>query len=206
VPRSLTPQQVHAFRDALCNVATRHFAEHGYAGVTLRGLAREVGCSPMTPYRYFEDKDAIFAAVRAAAFGRFADASEQAASREREPLARLAALGRAYLRFALDEPHAYRIMFELSQPDELEYPELAKQAERARGVKLRAVREAIEAGLIEGDATLVANLLWSGMHGGIVLHLAGKLHGRPELEPLCEAMMNTMIRGLRPGAKQENPR
>ena len=206
MPRPLTPREVHAFRDELCRVATRRFAQHGYAGVTLRGLAREVGCSPMTPYRYFEDKDAIFAAVRAAAFGRFADACETAAAREREPLARLAALGRAYLRFALDEPHAYRIMFELSQPDELDYPELAKQAERARGVKLRAVRAAIEARVITGDPIVVANLLWSGMHGVIVLHLAGKLHERPELEPICEAMMNTLIRGLVPGRNEENQR
>ena len=40
----------------------------------MRQLADDLGCSPMTPYRYFRDKDAILAAVRAAAFDRFAAA------------------------------------------------------------------------------------------------------------------------------------
>ena len=203
--RPLSEAEIDAFRDQLCRVATRRFAEQGYAGVTLRALAREVGCSPMTPYRYFADKDEILAAVRAAAFGRFADACEAAAGAERDPLRRLSALGHAYLRFARDEPHAYRTMFELSQPDELSYPELAEQAARARQVKLDAVGDAIRSGAIRGDSIEVANLLWSGMHGVIVLHLAGKLHERPALEPLCEAMMETLIRGLCPDENKETP-
>ncbi len=40
----------------------------------MRQLAAELGCSPMTPYRYFKDKDEILAAVRAAAFDRFSEA------------------------------------------------------------------------------------------------------------------------------------
>ena len=42
----------------------------------MRQLAAELGVSPMTPYRYFEDKDAILAAVRATAFNRLAEALE----------------------------------------------------------------------------------------------------------------------------------
>ena len=44
----------------------------------MRQLAAELGVSPMTPYRYFEDKDAILAAVRTRAFDRFAEALELA--------------------------------------------------------------------------------------------------------------------------------
>ena len=204
--RALTAHQVDSFRDELCRVAARRFAEKGYAGVTLRGLAREVGCSPMTPYRYFANKDEILASVRAAAFGRFADASETAAGSAREPLARLEALGRAYLRFAQDEPHAYRIMFELSQPDEHRYPELRRQALRARQAKFDVVQDAIRAGAIAGDPVEVANLLWAGLHGVIVLHLAGKLHENADLQALSQAMMNTLIRGIASGSPKETPR
>ena len=206
MPRALTAHQVDTFRDELCRAATRRFAEGGYGGVTLRGLAREVGCSPMTPYRYFADKDEILASVRAAAFGRFADASEAAANAEGDPIARLQALGSAYLRFAQDEPHAYRIMFELSQPDEDRYPELAAQALRARQAKFDVVEEAIRAGAIDGDPVEVANLLWAGLHGVIVLHLAGKLHENADLQALSSAMMNTLIRGIASGSREETPR
>jgi AcrR family transcriptional regulator len=74
VPRVLSPEDVSSFRDRLCQAAERLFAEHGPNAVTMRQLAAELGCSPMTPYRYFKDKDEILAAVRAAAFDRFSEA------------------------------------------------------------------------------------------------------------------------------------
>ena len=71
---ALTQDEITSFRGEICEAATRLFAEHGYGGVTLRAISAEVGCSPMTPYRYFADKNAIFTAVRAAAFERFTEA------------------------------------------------------------------------------------------------------------------------------------
>ncbi|QJX03351.1 TetR/AcrR family transcriptional regulator [Alcanivorax sp. IO_7] len=44
----------------------------------MRQIAAEMGVSPMTPYRYFRDKDEILALVRAAAFNQFAENLERA--------------------------------------------------------------------------------------------------------------------------------
>ncbi len=93
-----------------------------------RQLAAELGCSPMTPCHYFRDREAIIAAVRAAAFARFADAMAAAAT-VTDPVARLGRLGEAFLRHARTDPHGYRIMFELAQPRARDYPAL----DRARG-------------------------------------------------------------------------
>jgi AcrR family transcriptional regulator len=65
---ALTEEEIASFRDRLCEIATHRFAERGYAGVSLRGLARDLGCSPTTPYRYFDDKDEILAIVRVRAY------------------------------------------------------------------------------------------------------------------------------------------
>ena len=79
MPRAaLSETELEAFRDVLCKSAVRLFAEHGYQGVTMRALAADLGCSPMTPYRYFKNKAEIFAAVQTAAFDRFANALENA--------------------------------------------------------------------------------------------------------------------------------
>ena len=82
---ALRQHEIDRFRERLCQVATRRFAKQGYAGVSLRGLAGELGCSATTPYRYFRDKDEIFAAVRARAFARLADASEAVSGSELDP-------------------------------------------------------------------------------------------------------------------------
>jgi AcrR family transcriptional regulator len=76
----------------------------------------------MTPYRYFKDKDAILAAVRAAAFTRFAEAIETAVARPAARADRSRNAGQAYVDFALSQPHAYKLMFDLSQPTEKTIP------------------------------------------------------------------------------------
>ena len=113
---ALSQTEVEDFRESLCETATRLFAERGYEGVTMRALATSLGCSPMTPYRYFENKAEIFDAVRSAGFARFADALEDSIRGVTQHPAILRALCLAYVRFATTEPHAYRIMFELDQP------------------------------------------------------------------------------------------
>lgn len=196
MPRSaLRSHEIEAFREALCEVATRRFAEQGYAGVTLRALASELGCSPMTPYRYFRNKAEIFEAVRAAAFGRFADAQEAAGRSVRDPAERLRALGRAYLGFAIREPDAYRIMFELSQDPDPTYPELLAQEPRAWLPLRSAVENAIDAGLLEGDPDTIAHVFWAGLHGLVSLHVAGKLKLGRSLEDLSGPMLETLFRG-----------
>ena len=65
MPRVLSQADVADFRDRLCEAAERLFAEHGPEAVTMRQLAAELGVSPMTPYRYFRDKDDILEIGRA---------------------------------------------------------------------------------------------------------------------------------------------
>ena len=189
MPRSaLSQDQVEDFRDTLCAAATRLFAEQGYGGVTMRALARRLGCSPMTPYRYFQNKAEIFEAVRSAAAQRFGEAIEAAVASHAEHVPRLRAICHAYVGFALDEPHAYRIMFEL---DAKPRPE-RQTREDLRGwlAMNEAVAQAIAAGVLEGQPNIVAHLLWSGVHGLVALHLAGMLAFGMQIEELVEAFLD----------------
>jgi AcrR family transcriptional regulator len=197
MPRARTAEEVQEFRDQLCAVATRRFASLGYEGVTIRALAAELGCSPMTPYNYFKDKEEIFAAVRAAAFRRLADACEVAAAGAPDDLARADILARAYLKFALTEPDAYKIMFELSQPDEHAYPEVVHEVERCRQFMMQPTGILIREGLLEGDPEKLSQLFWAGIHGVIVLHLTGKLVAGTSVEDLYAMMVTTLMRGAR---------
>jgi len=172
---ALTVEELGAFRGRAVTAATRLFAERGYRGVTLRSLAKELGVSPMTPYRYFENKEELFAMVRTEAFRRFADAQRDAVAWIEEPEDALRMLGRAYVSFALDEPDAYHIMFELLQAPAGTYPELEAEQARAFSYLHEAVKAAVNAGLLEGESLRRAHYLWAQIHGLVSLHLAGKL-------------------------------
>ncbi|MBW2244178.1 MAG: TetR/AcrR family transcriptional regulator [Deltaproteobacteria bacterium] len=192
---ALSEQEIQSFRDRLVEVATRLFVRDGHSGVTLRAIAREMGCSPMTPYRYFRDRDEIFAAVRASAYQAFADAQEAAITPDQSPLERLAALGEAYVTFAIESPDAYRLQFSLSQPSADGYPEVREGELLAWMPLLGAVQAAVASGDLEGDPQILAHLMWSSVHGLVSLHLAGKLVMGPELDELLPHLLTTLMLG-----------
>lgn len=199
MPRVLTETDVADFRERLCAAAERLFAERGPDAVTMRQLASELGVSPMTPYRYFQDKNDILAAVRANGFNRFAEALEQARAAGANPRAKGAAVGEAYVNFALEHPHTYKLMFDLNQPDEGEYPELVEAGRRARETMSAYVKDLIADGVMAGDPEQIGLMFWAACHGAVVLELAGKLPPGSARE-LHHAMGQAMSRGLRPGA------
>lgn len=185
MPKILSAANIEAFRDRLCNIAEGLFAAHGPDGVTMRELADALGVSQMTPYRYFKDKDAILAAVRTRAFNRFAAAMENARRTVEEPRrrpARKSAAGadqepeNAYLDFALANPAAYRLMFDVSQPTFSKYPDLLAAMERARLTMGDGLRRLAAEGRFSGDVELTAHVFWSALHGAVMLELTGLLN------------------------------
>jgi AcrR family transcriptional regulator len=199
--KQLSQSDIDDFKARLCAAAERRFAEGGVESVSMRQLAADLGCSPMTPYRYFQDKDDILAAVRTAAFDRFAAALEAAGAGVEDPAERARATGRAYLTFAFSEPNAYRLMFDLSQPEDGRYPELARASERARATMGMGLAGMAERGQVAGDPEVLGYVVWAAIHGLVVLRLAGKLpcppHG-PDFDSLRNEMMRVLLRGMAP--------
>lgn len=181
MPRLLSDSDVTGFRERACAVAAHLFAAKGPEGVTMRELASLLGVSPMTAYRYFRDKDDILAAVRARAFDRFAETLEIAYAGPGSVAERALSKRDAYVRFALDEPETYRLMFDLSQPTEDKYPDLVRAMTRARATMTSHVHDLVEQGIFAGDPELIGHVFWAALHGAVTLHLAGKLAPQYEL-------------------------
>lgn len=176
MPKILTDEDLARFRDRLCDVAERLFAEHGPEAVTIRQLAAALGVSAMTPYRYFKDKDAILATVRARAFDRHAQALETARAEARGDAAvRANAIGGAYVRFALEHPEAYKLMFDVNQPTAEAYPDFVRAAARSKATMTAHLLDLKAAGLFDGDPDYVGHLYWAALHGPIMLQLGGLL-------------------------------
>ncbi len=204
MPRYLTEKDIADFRAELCKVATERFARFGYEGVTMRQLAEALGCSPKTPYRYFKDKADILATVRAQAFGKFADALEKAAGAATDPAERGRLTGQAYLNFALKNPHAYRIMFDIEAPIDENHPELGPQAERAARFITGNAEQMAAAGVIDVDPRLFGWTMWASIHGIVMLHQSGMLAHGPDYKALSAFLGTLAARGA--GAKKGKKR
>ncbi len=187
MPKNLSDRDIADFRQRLCEAAERLFAEHGTEAVTIRQLAAAIGVSPMTPYRYFKDKDAILAAVRARGFDRHAEALERAC-RETPPDRRAAAIGAAYVRFALENPEAYKLMFDIRQASEADYPELVRAGARSRRTMTLHLRDQIAAGALKGDPELIGHMFWAALHGPLMLQFSGMLPAAYDARTLIDAL------------------
>ncbi len=198
MPRSLSDEEISAFRNALCAAAIKLFAEKGFHGVTMREIAAQIGVSAMTPYRYFRDKEEILAMVRARAFDMFADMLGGAYDGPGTVAERSRRQRDAYIRFAREHPDHYRLMFDLSQPGENNYPDLKRAQDRARSRQSSHMRDLVAAGLLEGDPELMGYVFWSTLHGVISLEMAGKLTPEYSLETILDAATQAQVIGFGP--------
>ncbi len=197
MPAALSTDDYEAVRAKIGAAAAALFTQGGAGAITIRDIAKKLGRSPMGLYRYFADRDEILAYVRTGAFDRFSDALEAAFASGADAFARARAVGRAYFDFALQNPSAYRLMFDLDPPDEAKHPELRRAGKRAGETVTRHVKDLVAAGIVHGDPNLIGNALWAASHGVIVLHLSGRLPAGMPVEELYFETMRLTFRGAR---------
>ncbi|MBO0800166.1 MAG: TetR/AcrR family transcriptional regulator [Blastocatellia bacterium] len=172
--RQRREQEREGLRRTILRAAGELFLEHGYEGFSMRRVAERIGYSATTIYRYYEDKDDLLFAVVHEGFTEFARRLTVAAESTANPLKRLEALGRAYVRFGLDAPIYYQMMF--MQRADLIFQSRKKQSPPMIGSfnTLRdAVRAAMDAGVMKrGDVDVYSHVIWSVVHGITSLALA----------------------------------
>lgn len=99
-----------AMEEAILDAATALFTTHGFEQTTIRRIAEAIEYTPGTIYSYFADKDAILYALHVRGFEAMGEAMAPVAH-VADPLERLRAIGKAYLRFGLTNPQLYDLMF-----------------------------------------------------------------------------------------------
>ncbi|MCW5625462.1 MAG: TetR/AcrR family transcriptional regulator, partial [Burkholderiales bacterium] len=128
-------------------------------------VARRLGVSHQAPYKHFASRDHLLAEVIRRCFGRFA---HQLQNREPadDPMQDLGSLGEAYLRFALDNPLEYRLMFGTPWPTSATDTALAHDARVAFRILQQVLATLYGKASIRDEAVeLDALFIWSTMHG-----------------------------------------
>ncbi len=131
-------------REALLIRAAEVIAERGVEGLSLRGLARDLGVSHAAPRRHFSDRNALLAELAKEGFRRAVEAMDAgAAAAGPDPVARYRALGRSYVAFARSQPALFHT---LNHPEVRTMTDAALSAAKGRWLAtLRAGAEAAQA-------------------------------------------------------------
>jgi AcrR family transcriptional regulator len=142
--------------------------------LSLRAVARRAGVSANAPYRHYRDKDALLAALATRGFQNLRklmfDAEASAPAGEE-----FVALGQSYVRYALEHPGLFRLMF--GHPCSRSDPDTTAAAAEVTAVLAARVSRLVPAE--QQQAFMVGS--WSLVHGLASLVLDGKLTpGGPE--------------------------
>jgi AcrR family transcriptional regulator len=192
-------------RTKILDAARELFATEGYEAVTMRKVAEKVEYSPTAIYLHFADKDALLHEICEIDFLTLAKQFQKIAKVD-DPVERLRRIGLAYTDFAVEFPNHYRLMFMTPHPpvehDAEELKRKGNPEEDAYAFLVGTVREAIEKKRLAPaykDAELVAQIVWSGVHGVISLQRCKRddpwIDWRP-LKKTAAASIDAMLRGL----------
>ena len=211
MPKVLSAEEIICFRNRMCDRALEAFSAHGVEGISLRSLATELGCSRTTPYRYFKNKADILAALREREFGRLADVLEASQTEVEDTGERFTALARSYIRFALENPNAYRVMYEVKDQSSEDYPSLVAEIMRSSNPMRQLVKTAVADGCMQGDPKNISYTIWASLHGLISLHLFDLLGQERSFEELASVMLSSIRQAVgleltgRPAAARTAP-
>jgi AcrR family transcriptional regulator len=195
VRRSANPRGAGSrLRDELLDAATRLLEAGGRdAMLTLRGVAREAGVAAPSVYPHFADLDALVIELIRRQLADLTTAVRTAVASAGTPVEALMKAARAYVRWGLERPGPYTVVFEgraLRQltPNE----ELGLSAGEDLLADLVDLLRALPRP--PADAATAAVGLWSGLHGVVALRTAKPAYPWPPLEAHVNAVVGPFVR------------
>lgn len=180
-------------RKRLAKGALELFRQLGHEDVSLRRLAGYAGVSHTLLYRYFENKEGLFTAVRVASLNLLYDMFCQADSKSNPPLVRLRNAAEALLCYGRTYPAEYRFVFSAEQPDLAKRKTLLALRHKVFGHIVEIAQEAKEQGVITMEPRTWVHLAWATLHGILTLNESNQLIEGRSVDDLANSALDLLL-------------
>ncbi len=204
-------------KESLVQTALGMVDREGIDKITLRELADRLGTSRSAIYRHFKNKEDLMKQVILGGFDKLDACIEPVFSNEAlSLLERFHAMGKAYIDFALENPHLYRLLFGPSMSRQREEVCVDEREELHKLLHGDSSDEVMHNGqdngfhkLVSiilmaqeqkvfkaGDPVLIATAIWSLLHGLASLAIDGHLSVIDNMDAVYEINYNILLQGL----------
>lgn len=143
-PRTARARARTELTASIKQVAGRHLAEHGAAGLSLRAVARDLGMASSAVYRYFASRDELLTALIIEAYddlGASVETAESSVDRSDLPR-RWLETGRSIRQWGLAHPQRYGLLYGAPVPGYKAPQDTIGPAQRTTDVFLAILRDA----------------------------------------------------------------
>lgn len=171
----------------------------GYENLSMRKIARQVGCSVSSIYEHFAGKDQLVHALIDEGFQRWYDEVVEAAQAPGTPLQRLELHCRTYVAFGLRNPEYYEIMYMHHPRFTDRFPrELFRRATRSMDVLSGLVHEAAPGVFpTPAEARIHAHAVWAILHGVVSTIIATRLDTRIDQSAYIDSSIQFAVDSIR---------
>lgn len=191
-------QRTPELRAHLLQVALQVLASDGVAGLTTRRVAADAATSPPAVYELFGDKAGLVREVFFEGF-RLLDRTLRDVPRTDDPGADVRAAIAALRRFVAEHAVLAEVMFSRPFADFDPGPAELEAGTEVRRQVVALVRRALDANLVEGDATDIAHALLALALGLAAAEGAGRLGAsKAARDRRWRTAVDAMLRGLAP--------
>lgn len=180
-------------REALLGAAEVQLENYGPAALSLRKLGRQLGVTPGAPYRHFDDKDDLLAALATEGFRRLRAQMMEAQDVDLNGEERLKRAGLGYLQFATSHPELFRLMFGWMPARDV--PELCEAGDAAFAAFEGVLQGCADEGLLTKSVPEAGLLAWSAVHGAAFLLIDDRLK-LDEPTPGSDCVLNMLHAGI----------
>ncbi len=183
-------------RAEILQAAERLFLREGYQGATIRKIAQEVGLSSTALYMHFRDKNEILTEICENTFAQLRTANEETAALPLSPADRARRMLESYVRFGLDNPNAYLVVFERTL--ELEPQKISGLGEQVAAPFHAALTALHETTPLRCGLEEATQICWAACHGLVTLIIKNpSMEWTVPRDTVGRHMIDTLICGLR---------
>jgi AcrR family transcriptional regulator len=192
-------------RPALVEAGLAELEEKGLAQLSLRSIAARVRVSHTAPKNHFKGLRGLLTAIATEGFRRHANAMRLGVEGEPPGRSRLKAACNGYLRFALENPELFRLMFSGTLCN-IEDPELKRAASGSYEV-LRGIAHGLDWSKAHepGGPWRTEWMLWSMVHGYATLLIEGQISRNEDGTPIFDMAGLIPDFGYLPDAFETSP-
>lgn len=188
----------HSRRAEILEAAERIFIAEGYEGATIRKIADEVGVSSTALYMHFQDKGRILYEICARTIEVLLERNREIAAKPLDPVVRVRMMLEAYMRWGLEHPNAYQLVYSAPRPVAEIWPEDADDlSTQCYDIYAGVVREIAASGRLRtGSADSAAQASWMSCHGVVALMAARPGFPWAPQDELIQVTLEGLMNGL----------
>ncbi len=211
--------QIQIKKEEILDIAAEIIMEEGYQNLSMRKIGSKIGMAAANLYNYYSNKDELNIAIRTRSGKIIFDVLENAYLKEGTIDEKFRFMFQAYIRFGMQQPNYYAIMFDMPTPKYADYIDTPLERlaikEKESSEKSFAFLDRCMADLTNEGYCLPENtqvlliMMWGQLHGLVSLYnnkLISEINNTPEkmIEEAAALAYEILIRFIDSGALSED--